>query len=78
MIWSRIQSWLLMAGAILLVLVGAYAAGGRAARKTADLDQQRRNVEARRRTNEQIAEIDRLDDDDIYRRAIERMQRNKK
>lgn len=78
MIWSRIQSWLLMAGAILLVLVGAYAAGGRAARKTAELEQQRRNAEARRRTDEQIAEIDRLDDDDVYRRAIERMQRNKK
>lgn len=78
MIWSRIQSWLLVAGAILLVLVGAYAAGGRAARKTTELEQQRRNAEARRRTDEQIAEIDRLDDDDIYRRAIERMQRNKK
>lgn len=78
MIWSRIQSWLLMAGAILLVLVGAYTAGGRAARKTAELEQQRRNAEARRRSDEQIAEIDRLDDDDIYRRAVERMQRNKK
>lgn len=78
MIWSRIQSWLLMAGAVLLVLVGAYAAGGRMARKTAELEQQRRNAEARRRTDEQIAEIDRLDDDDIYRRAIERMQRNQK
>ena len=77
-LWARLQGWLLMAGAVLLVLVGAYAAGGRAARKTTELEQQRRNAVARRRTDEQIAEIDRLDDDDIYCRAVERMQRNKK
>lgn len=77
MIWSKIQSWLLTAGAVLLVLFGVYNAGGRAVRRTVEIEQQRRNAEARKRTNEQISEIDRLDDDSVFRRAVERMRRNR-
>lgn len=43
---SRLKSWSLTILAVLLVMVGAYAAGGRAARKAAD--QQREYEEARR------------------------------
>ena len=38
---ARLQSWALTALAILAVLVGAYAAGGRAARRSMELKQSR-------------------------------------
>lgn len=43
---TRLKSWSLTVLAVLLVMVGAYAAGGRAARKAAN--QQREYEEARR------------------------------
>ena len=46
MIIQRLQSWALMALAILLVLLGAYAMGGRAAAKSA---KQRRDLEEAQR-----------------------------
>lgn len=48
MIWARIQGWLLTAGAVLAVLVGAYAVGGRAARRSADLRQAQREAQQAR------------------------------
>ena len=51
-LWGRIQGWLLMLGAALLVLVGAYAVGTRAARKSVELDQARRSAERRRRADD--------------------------
>lgn len=78
MIWSKIKSWLFTVGAVLLVLFGVYGAGGRATRRTIEMEQQRRNAEARKRTDEQVSEIDRLDDDSVFRRAVDRMRRNQK
>lgn len=68
-LWTRLQGWLLMLGAAVLVLAGAYAAGGRAARKSAELDQRRREAAAREMANAVAEEIDRLDDDGVRDRA---------
>lgn len=68
-LWTRLQGWLLMLGAAALVLAGAYAAGGRAARKSAELDQRRREAAAREMANAVAEEIDRLDDDGVRDRA---------
>ena len=68
-LWARLQGWLLMLGAAALVLAGAYAAGGRAARQSAELDQRRRDVAAKEKAREAAAEIDRLDDDAVRDRA---------
>lgn len=45
-LWLRLKGWAAMAGAVLLVLAGAYALGGRAARKSAQLEQARRDERA--------------------------------
>lgn len=73
-LWARLQGWLLMASAVLLVLVGAYAAGGRAARRSAELERNRRLSKAREVRDEVIAKNDALDDDAIRDRARERMR----
>ena len=71
---TRLQSWLLMAGAVLLVLVGAYAAGGRAAKKAVELDRLRVDSTARRKRDEAVAKNDSLDDSAIRDRARKRMR----
>ncbi|WP_417251074.1 hypothetical protein [Castellaniella sp.] len=58
-----------MAGAALLVLAGAYAAGGRAVRRSAELDTTRKTLDMKRRADRVAQEIDALDDDAIRRRA---------
>lgn len=58
-----------MAGAALLVLAGAYAAGGRAARRSAELDSARKILDIKRSADRVDQEIDALDDDAIHRRA---------
>ncbi|WP_368648953.1 hypothetical protein ABRY95_12290 [Castellaniella ginsengisoli] len=68
-LWGRLHGWLIMLGAATLVLVGAYAAGGRAARQSAELDQRRRDAAAKEKAREAAAEIDRLDDDAVRDRA---------
>ena len=45
-LWGRVQGWLLMAGAVLLVLVGAYGAGSRAARRSAEVERAEQEVRA--------------------------------
>lgn len=70
-LWSRVQGWLLMAGAALLVLVGAYAAGGRAARRSAQAKQAGARSEQRRKINEADAKLVEMDDDDVRRRLNE-------
>lgn len=64
-LWARVQGWLLMAGAVLLVLVGAYAAGGRAARKSAELDRLRNDQKAREVKDAVGREVDAMDDDNV-------------
>lgn len=73
-LWPRLQGWLLALAAAILVLVGAYAAGGRAARQSAEIDQRRRDAAARERRDEALAENDALDDSAIRDRARQRMR----
>lgn len=73
-LWARVQGWLLMAGAVLLVLVGAYAAGGRAARRSAQAKQSSLQSEQRRKVNEADAKLAEMGDGDI-RRELERWVR---
>lgn len=61
-LWGRLQGWLLMLAAALLVLAGAYVAGGRAARKSAELDQARRAANERRKANVVADKIASMDD----------------
>lgn len=69
MTFSRLQAWALTALAVLAVLVGAYAMGGRAARKAAKLEEQRRQDRARQRMEEVDREIDDLDRAALRERA---------
>ena len=73
-LWSRAQGWLLMAGAVFLVLVGAYAAGGRAARRSAEIQRGRQLKQAREKRDEAVAKNDALDDGAIRDRARLRMR----
>lgn len=75
-LWARAQAWLLMLGAALLVLAGAYTAGGRAARKTAELDQARRQAAAKRKADAVDQKINALDDGAVRRRAGKWVRRN--
>lgn len=68
-LWIRAQGWLAMAGAVLLVLVGAYAAGGRAARRSAELELAKANQIARGKADAAEREISALDDNAVRRRA---------
>jgi len=68
-LWVRLQGWLLMAGAVLLVLVGAYAAGGRAARRSAEIDRVAADAKIRGKANEIDREVSALDDDAVRDRA---------
>jgi len=65
----RLQSGLLTAGAVLLVLAGAYASGSRAARRAAELAQQRQRMASMERAREIEQTIDALDDDGVRERA---------
>lgn len=66
---TRLQGWLLTAGAVVAVLLGAYALGGRAARRSAELGEQRRQDRARERMEEVDREIDGMDRDALRERA---------
>lgn len=66
---SRLQAWALTALAVLAVLAGAYAMGGRAARRSAELEEERRQARARRRMEEVDREIDDLDRAALRERA---------
>lgn len=67
--FSRLQAWALTALAVLAVLAGAYAMGGRAARRSAELEEERRQARARRRMEEVDREIDDLDRAALRERA---------
>lgn len=76
-LWARLQGWLLMAGAVLLVLVGAYAAGGRAARRSAQLDRAAGEARAREKADAVHRKLDSMDNDTV-RRDAERWVRDDK
>jgi len=65
----RLQSGLMTAGAALLVLAGAYTAGSRAARRAAELAQQRQRTASMEKAHEVKQNLDALDDDGVRRRA---------
>lgn len=67
---GRLQSILLTALAVLAVLAGAYAMGGRAARRSAELEEQRRRDDARRRMEDIDREIDDMDRAALRERAL--------
>lgn len=75
-IWGRLQGWLMMAGAVLLVLVGAYAAGGRAARRSAELDRAAGEARAREKADAVREKLDSMDNDTV-RRDAERWVRDR-
>lgn len=56
-----------MAGAVLAVLLGAYAAGSRAARRSAEAKQSRVQSEQRRKINDVDSKMAQMDDDDVRR-----------
>lgn len=65
--WARVQGWLWMAGAVLAVLVGAYAAGGRSARRSEQAKQSSVQSEQRRKINDVDSKMAQMDDDDVRR-----------
>lgn len=66
-IFARLKSWGLVALSVLAVLVGAYAAGGRAARRSTKLDQERTLRKAQEKINAVDTEISKMDDDAVRR-----------
>jgi len=66
---TRLQSGLLMAASVLMVLVGAYTAGSRAARRSMELKQEHQRTNAMRKAHETKQTMDALDDDAVRRRA---------
>lgn len=64
-LWARAHGWLLTAGAVLLVLVGAYAAGGRAARRSVEIDRARADNRAREKAREVDDKYDQMADDSV-------------
>jgi len=65
----RLQSGLMTAGAVLLVLVGAYTAGSRAAKRAEELKQARERATTTRKARHVKQTLDALDDDALRRRA---------
>lgn len=68
-LWVRVQGWLAMTGSVLLVLLGAYAAGGRAAKRSAELDRAKSDAKIRRKADDVDREVSALDDDAVRHRA---------
>lgn len=68
-ILNKLQSWFVMLGAALLVLVGAYAAGGRAAKRSVEIDQARRSKDIRSKARAVDEKIDAMDHSAVRQRA---------
>jgi len=66
---TRLQSALMTAAAVLLVLLGAYAAGSRAARRAEELKQARSRSATMRKAHDVKQTLDALNDDAMRRRA---------
>ncbi|MFT0547512.1 hypothetical protein ACMHYO_14415 [Allopusillimonas ginsengisoli] len=65
MIIAKLQSWALTALAVLAVLVGAYAMGGRAARRSVEIDRVRRDEKSREAAKNVARKVDQMDDDSL-------------
>jgi len=66
---TRLQTGLLTAAAVLLVLLGAYGAGSRAARRSVELKQARDRQMSMRKAHEIEQTLDALDDTAMRERA---------
>jgi len=66
---TRLQSILLTAASVLLVLVGAYTAGSRAARRSVELKQSRDRIDTTRKAHEVKQTLDALDNAAVRERA---------
>lgn len=73
-LWARIHGWVAMVAAVLTVLVGAYAAGARHARKAAEAERNTQALKARRVRDETVVAVDALDDDTARKLARSRMR----
>lgn len=65
---TRLQAALLTALAVLLVLAGAYAAGGRAARRAVVAKTQKRQIEAAEDRHDVEEDVGRMPDDVVAER----------
>ena len=73
LLWARVRGWIWMAGAVLAVLAGAYAAGGRAARRANDHRLDLDALTAIRKSKENYETVSRMDDD-AQLREFERLR----
>lgn len=71
---TKLQSVLLTLLAAILVLLGAYAAGGQAARKAVELERLRTESRSRKRRDENLQKVDSLGDDAVRDLARQRMR----
>jgi len=65
----RLRGGLMTAGAVLLVLAGAYGAGSRAARRAVELNQTRERLSAMEKAREVEQTVDALDDTGVRNAA---------
>ena len=75
---SRLQGWALTAMADLAVLVGAYAAGGRAARRSVEVERSRREAKTRGAVRDVDRKIDSMDDRSVVDRAGHWVRNNRR
>ncbi|MFT0533158.1 hypothetical protein ACMHYJ_10095 [Castellaniella hirudinis] len=73
-LWGKLQGWALVLGAAVLVLAGAYAAGGRAAKRSAQLDRMQRDLYNLGVKNAVDRKMDALDDAAVRDRARKRLR----
>lgn len=62
---TKIKSWVYMILAALAVIVGAYALGARQARRSSELDNAKRTIDATRKAKKVRQDVEILSDDDI-------------
>lgn len=73
MIWARIQGWALAIFAGIAILAGTYLAGRRGGRAAAKTDALQDTIDKVRVRDDAIADNAALSDDDLRRRAKQRM-----
>lgn len=69
---ARLQGILLTAAAVVLVLFGAYALGGRAARRAVEIKDQKRRIDAAEDRRDVEIAVDRMPADDVHQRLRDR------
>lgn len=76
-LWARIQGWAAMAGAVVAVLVGAYALGSRNAHRAEAAHRAARALKARRARDDAVAQVDSMDDAAVRDAARRRMRNSR-